>query len=86
MAEFAVWKSGQHQCGKHLSESLRLQGKPAPKYVAAFETCVACEALETAQREQAKKDPKDALTAGRRWQVYDEAEVAALQSQNRARR
>lgn len=40
------WKEGVHLCGRHLSESLQLVGRPDPKYVVGDQICLSCKALD----------------------------------------
>lgn len=86
MKEWRAYVADRHLCGVHLSESVERLDHEVPKYVAAYETCHACQAIEHAQREQAKKDKDDTLKSGRMWRAYTPAQVAELTSAGRATR
>ena len=40
------WKDGIHDCGRHVSESLQLVGRPDPVYTVGQRICLACKALD----------------------------------------
>ena len=42
----ADWEDGLHTCGRHMSESLKLEGRPDPRYVVGARICLACKELD----------------------------------------
>lgn len=84
------WRQGTHRCGRHLSESLELQGRPNPKYVASFQNCLGCkteaEAMwrfhkkwKTAHKDDQEPDP----LAWMIWTVYSEEEALEIQERQK---
>jgi hypothetical protein len=53
-----------HTCGRPMSESLRVAGRPDPKYRRAVRECVACEVLERSRAAQAKRDEESIQETG----------------------
>lgn len=80
------WKNGIHRCGRHLSESLHLEGRPDPKYVVGFQSCLGCKAEIEAEHRFAEKwrqgrNEKDRSPNPLSWMiphVYSEAEAAEV--------
>lgn len=80
------WKEGIHRCGRHLSESLELKGRPNPQYVVGFQTCLGCKAEAEAEHrylQKWKQGRKETDTSPNPlgWmlpRVYSEAEAAEV--------
>jgi S-adenosylmethionine synthetase len=74
--EYLDWKGNIHPaCGHHLDDTLHVEGRPDPQFAGGFVTCLACEAIERAQAEKARKDEpeikanKFVAQAARLWQA-----------------
>lgn len=48
------WEDGLHTCGRHMSESLQLVGRPDPQYVVGEQICLGCKALDQFWANRAK--------------------------------
>ena len=55
MEALSDYEDGLHSCGRHMSESLRLLGRPDPEYVVGQRVCLACKELDATQAGLAKK-------------------------------
>lgn len=53
-----------HTCGRPMSESLRVIGRPDPEYRRAVRECVACEALERSRAAQHKREEQQIQETG----------------------
>ena len=55
MEALVDWEEGLHDCGRHMSESLRLVGREDPVYVVGQKICLACKELDRTIRAQYKQ-------------------------------
>lgn len=86
------WEEGLHDCGRHMSESLRLVGRPDPEYVVGKQVCLACKELDRTIQEQNRQWQK-AHEDGYRPERYtllrvytmDEAKALHKQQESQAR-
>lgn len=84
------WESDMHTCGRQLSESLQLVGRPDPRYTVGDQICLGCKAEDDfwAKRmkewEQAHKDGRhpERYTLPR---VYLESEAAEIAKRQETR-
>lgn len=80
------WKNGIHRCGRHLSESLELKGRPDPRYEVGFQICLGCKAEAEAvnrylQKWKQGRKENDTTPNPLAWmlpRVYSEAEAAEV--------
>ena len=48
------YDAGMHTCGRHLSESLKVEGQEPPDYVVGKQICLACKELDATRAAAAK--------------------------------
>lgn len=58
------WLADLHTCGRPMSESLRVHGRPDPNYRRGIRECVACEVLERSRAAEAKRNAKSIEETG----------------------
>lgn len=80
------WESDLHTCGRQLSESLQLVGRPDPKYVVGDQVCLGCKALDQfwANRKGLLEDAHKEGRYPERYmlpRVYSESEAAEIKNQ-----
>ena len=46
MDALGAWENDLHTCGRPMSESLRVIGRPDPEYAVAAQICVGCQQLD----------------------------------------
>lgn len=63
------WRADLHSCGRPLSESLQLAGRPDPDYVIGEMVCLACRKLDEHRAIRAKGD-EQARKDGRQPDTY----------------
>lgn len=81
VSAYLDYKAELHTCGRPLSESLHLEGKPDPDYVVGELVCTAC---RTSAR-YIDKHHKDGLPHESVLQVYTRAEAQAIARAQRER-
>jgi hypothetical protein len=81
------WKEGLHRCGRHLSESLELKGRPDPRYVVGYQRCLGCKAEAEAEhlfmqkwKQQHKEDDSPNPLSWMIPNVYSEDEARELEA------
>lgn len=78
------YRADLHTCGRPMSESLRVAGRPDPEYVVGTSICVGCMALDQKRAARQKADEKahergEHPEAWRLDTVYTRAEMATLE-------